>query len=131
MDKLEAFLRPRKKKNVRFVLSEEFCKENGEAAVWEMRVLSAGELCEIRKRYERRSDEDMTLALIAKSLVIPDMSDAALLRGLSEREGRTILDPADALRAMLTAPQLYALAEQYFKFQRVENFRELAVEAKN
>lgn len=131
MDKLEAFLRPGKKKNIRFVLSEEFCGEDGEAAVWEMKILSARELCEIRRRYEARSDEDLTLALVAKSLVIPDMSDARLLEGLSEREGRTILDPTDALRTMLTAPQLYALVERYFKFQRVENFRELADEAKN
>lgn len=131
MDKLEAFLKPRTKENIRFVLSDEFCGEDGESAVWEMRVLSARELCEIRRRYESRSDEDMTLALVAKSLVFPDMSDEKLLKGLSQREGRTILDPADALRTMLTAPQLYTLVERYFKFQRVENFRELADEAKN
>lgn len=131
MNKLEAFLKPKHKENIRFVLSDEFCGEDGEAAVWEMRLLSAKELCEIRKRYENRSDEDMTLALVAKSLVFPDMSDAELLRGLSLREGRTVIDPADALRTMLTAPQLYSLVEQYFKFQRVENFREMAEEAKN
>ena len=131
MNKLEAFLRPKKKENMRFVLSEEFCGEDGEAAVWEMKILSAKELCEIRNRYENRSDEDMTLALVAKSLVVPDVSDAELLKGLSQREGRTVIDPADALRTMLTAPQLYSLVECYFKFQRVDNFREMAEKAKN
>ena len=131
MDKLEAFLNPVAKANLKFILSEEFCGEDGQPAVWEMRVLRAGELCEIRRRYEGRPAEDMTLALAAKSLVVPDMSDAQLLKGLSEKEGRPVLDPADALRAMLTAPQLCALLSCYFDYQRVKNFRKLAEEAKN
>lgn len=131
MKNLEAFLNPKKKPNMRFILSEDFVGEDGAPLVWEMRTLSARELCEVRSYYEGRGQEETTLALLAKSLVIPNLSDAELLRGLSQKEGRTILDPAEALKALLDAAQLGVLLACYFKHQQVNNFYELVDEAKN
>lgn len=131
MENLDGFLNPAVRDNLRFVLSDEFRDESGEALVWEMRILRAAELLELRKRYAGRSQDEMMLAMAAASLVIPDMRDARLLAGLSDKEGRTVIDAADALKCMLTAPQLNALLSCYLNFQQVENFRELAEEAKN
>ena len=131
MKNLEAFLNPKKKPNMRFILSEDFVGEDSAPLVWEMRTLSARELCEVRSYYEGRGQEETTLALLAKSLVTPNLSDAELLRGLSQKEGRTILDPAEALKALLDAAQLGVLLACYFKHQQVNNFYELVDEAKN
>lgn len=131
MKNLEGFLNPKHKPNMRFVLSEDFTGEDGQPLVWEMRTLSARELCEVRAFHEGRGQEETTLALLAKSLITPDLSDAELLRGLSQREGRTVLDPCEALKALLDAAQLGILLACYFKHQQVNNFYELVDEAKN
>lgn len=131
MKNLEGFLNPKRKPNLRFVLSEDFTGEEGAPLVWEMRTLTARELCEVREFYEGRGQEETTLALIAKSLVTPNISDAELLRGLSQKEGRTILDPVDALQALLSAAEMGTLISCYFKHQQVSNFYELVGEAKN
>ena len=131
MKNLEGFLNPKRKPNLRFVLSEDFTGEDGAPLVWEMRTLTARELCEVREFYEGRGQEETTLALIAKSLVTPNISDAELLRGLSQKEGRTILNPVDALQALLNAAELGTLISCYFKHQQVSNFYELVGEAKN
>jgi len=128
---LEGFLNPKRKPNLRFVLSEDFTGEDGAPLVWEMRTLTARELCEVREFYEGRGQEETTLALIAKSLVTPNISDAELLRGLSQKEGRTILNPAEALKSLLDAAQLGVLLACYFKHQQVNNFYELVGEVKN
>lgn len=131
MKNLEGFLNPKRKPNMRFVLSEDFVGEDGKPLVWEMRTLSARELCEVRSYYEGRGQEETTLAMMAKSLVVPNVSDSELLKGLSQREGRTILDPCEALKSMLDAAQLGILLACYFKHQQVNNFYELVDEAKN
>lgn len=131
MKNLEGFLNPKRKPNLRFILSEDFTGEDGAPLVWEMRTLTARELCEVRAFYEGRGQEETTLALIAKSLVAPNISDAGLLRGLSQKEGRSILDPVDALQALLSAAEMGTLISCYFKHQQVNNFYELVGEAKN
>ncbi|MFV0497964.1 MAG: phage tail assembly chaperone [Candidatus Fimivivens sp.] len=131
MKNLEAFLNPKRKPNMRFVLSEDFVGEDGAPLVWEMRALSARELCDVRSFYEGRGQEQTTLALLAKSLVHPDLSDAQLLQGLSQKEGKSILDPCEALKSLLDAAQLGVLLACYFKHQQVNNFHELVDEAKN
>ena len=131
MKNLEGFLNPKRKPNLRFVLSEDFTGEDGAPLVWEMRTLTARELCEVREFNEGRGQEQTTLALIAKSLVTPNISDAELLRGLSQKEGRTILDPAEALQALLSAAELGMLTICYYEYQQANNFYELVGEAKN
>lgn len=131
MKNLEGFLNPKRKPNLRFVLSEDFTGEDGAPLVWEMRTLSARELREVRSFCEGRGQEETTLALIARSLVTPDLSDAELLRGLSKKEGKTILDPVDALSALLSAAELGTLLGCYFEYQQPNNFYELVGEAKN
>ncbi|WMJ83466.1 hypothetical protein ACS3UN_10360 [Oscillospiraceae bacterium LTW-04] len=64
MKNLEGFLNPKKKPNLRFILSEDFVGEDGAPLVWEMRTLSARELCEVRGYYEGRGQEETTLALL-------------------------------------------------------------------
>lgn len=44
MKNLEGFLNPKRKPNLRFVLSEDFTDEDGAPLVWEMRTLTAREL---------------------------------------------------------------------------------------
>lgn len=132
MKNLKAFLNPARKENLKFVLSEAFRDENGAAVEWELRQLSSMESCELQKQYEGRSQSDILLTVIACSLVYPNLRDAELLRELSQREGRTILEPAEALKALTTDAELTRLIVMYQRHNALDaNLAELAANAKN
>ena len=131
MKNLEAFLNPKRKENLKFVLSQAFCSEDGTPVVWELRELGAREMLEVQRQCEGRGMQETALALAAESLVTPNMHDAELLAGLSRREGRTILNPVEALKAMLSGSELSMLLYRYFEQQNVSNFDNLVDEAKN
>ena len=131
MKNLNAFLNPRRKENFKFVLSTAFQDENGQPVEWELRELSAREMLEIQRFYEGRGAQETALALAAESLVSPNIHDAELLSALSKREERTILDPVEALKAMLSGSELSLLLYRYFEQQNPGSFGEMVGEAKN
>lgn len=98
----------------------------------ELRQLSSSESCELQKQYEGRSQSDILLTVIACSLAYPNLRDAELLKALSQREGRTILDPAEALKALTTDAELTRLIVMYQRHNALDtSLAELAAEAKN
>ncbi|HWP51797.1 MAG TPA: hypothetical protein VN626_08890 [Clostridia bacterium] len=131
MKNLNAFLNPRRKENLKFILSDAFCDDNSQPIEWELRELSAQEMLEIQRLCEGRGMQETSLALAAESLVTPNIHDAELLAGLSKREGRTILNPVEALRVMLSGSELSMLLYRYFQQQSVGNFEQMVSEAKN
>ena len=132
MNEFKRFLEPLRKENLRFVLSEEYSDENGEPLVWEMRQLSAEEGLEIEKLYSAKGDTEVLVAMAAASLVVPDLSDAALLSGLSDRGKGVVLSPVQALKTMLTMAQLIKLIKLYINYNGLdENVQDLVVQAKN
>ncbi len=131
MKNLDAFLNPKRKENLKFILSAAFQDENGQPVEWELRELSAREMLEVQGFYEGRGMQETSLALAAESLVSPNIHDAELLAALSKREGRTILEPVEALKAMLSGSELSLLLYRYFEQQNPGGFGEMVGEAKN
>ncbi|WMJ83553.1 phage tail assembly chaperone [Oscillospiraceae bacterium LTW-04] len=114
------------------MLSEAFCDESSAPVEWELRQLSSMESCELQKQYEGRSQSDILLTVIACSLVYPNLRDAELLKELSQREGRTILEPAEALKALTTDAELTRLIVMYQRHNALgTSLAELAAEVKN
>ncbi len=131
MNNLNAFLNPRRKENLKFILSDAFCDDSGQPIEWELRELSAQEMLETQRLCEGRGMQETSLTLAAESLVAPNIHDAELLAGLSKREGRTILNPVEALKVMLSGSELSMLLYRYFQQQSVGNFEQMVGEAKN
>lgn len=132
MKNLNAFLKPKRKENLKFILSEAFCDEDGNPVEWELRQLSSTESCELQQQYEGRGQTDILLSVIACSLVQPNLRDAELLSALSQREGRTILEPAQALKAITTDAELARLIMLYQQHNSLNaTLAELAAQAKN
>ena len=132
MKSLNSFLNPRRKPNHKFVLSDAFIDEKGNPIEWEMRQIAASESSELQKQITDSSYFNTMTAYAAESLVYPNMHDAELLKGLSEKTGRKILKAPDALVAMLTDSELAAVIEQYVKYNKLtEGISEKVDEAKN
>ena len=132
MNEFERFLNPKRKENIRFVLSEEFVDQNGKPLVWEMRQLSSEEGLEIERINAGKGDVEVMIALVASSLVIPDLKDQKLLAALSEKGKGTVLSPAQAAKAMLTMAELFKLMKIYHSFSGMgESVDELIAKAKN
>ena len=131
MKNLDAFLNPKRKENLKFILSAAFQDENGQPVEWELRELSAREMLEVQGFYEGRGMQETSLALAAESLVSPNIHDAELLAALSKREGRTILEPVEALKAMLSGSELSLLLYRYFEQQNPGGVGLMVGEAKN
>ena len=132
MNEFERFLNPKRKENIRFVLSEEFVDQNGKPLVWEMRQLSSEEGLEIERINAGKGDVEVMIALAASSLVIPDLKDQKLLEALSEKAKTTVLSPSQAAKAMLTMAELFKLMKVYHSFCKMgESVDELIAKAKN
>ncbi len=130
---LEMFLFPQRKENFRFVFpdSEGFVQD-GKPVEWVMRELSAAEGLELQRELRGKDPAEIMTAYVARAMVYPDLQDAALLEGLSRREGRTILGEAQALKALLTDRELAALVRGYVRyFQLNEDFAKREQAAKN
>lgn len=128
MKSLDSFLNPKRKPNLKIALSPAFADEKGNPIEWELKQLSAREGLNI----EGNGYKEIMTAYVAESLVYPNLHDAELLKGLSEREGRKILNAKDALIALLNDNELATLIEAYTKFNDLTtDFGELVKEAKN
>lgn len=131
MKTFDAFLKPKRKENLKFVLSDVFTDEDGNPIEWEMRQLSATEGIEISKNAPENYTELMAV-YVSNALVVPNLKDKDLLSALSAREGRTILKPVDALKCIVTDAELARLVSLYIQHNDLgTNFTEKVEEAKN
>lgn len=129
MDKsLMQFLHPNRKPNVTFKL------DSFGDAEFEMRALNADEMGQMSAEVQTKGLKGLEALYptIALSLVSPNLSSAELLDALSEKEGRRILSPTDALKAMFTAGEIGALLNIYNEHADVTiDFGNKVDEAKN
>lgn len=132
MKSLTGFLNPKRKENLKFVLSDAFVDEDGKPLEWEMRQLSAKEGLELKNQIENADYMGIMTAYVAEALVYPDMHDKELLEALSERENKTILKASDALIAMTSDAELAELVKLYSQHNELtRSFSEKKEEAKN
>jgi len=132
MSEFEKFIEPVRKENIRFILSKERADQNGEPLVWEMRQLSAQEGLEIESQYSAKGDTEVMIAMAAASIVVPDLSDAALLSRLSEKGQGVVLSPVQAVKTMLTMAELIKLIKLYVSYNELdESVQSLVEQAKN
>ncbi len=131
MKTFDAFLKPKRRENLKFILSDAFIGENGKPIEWEMRQLSADEGLEISKNGPENYTELMTV-YVSNALVVPNLKDKDFLSALSEREGRTILKPIDALKCIVNDAELAKLISLYIQHNDLgATFPEKVEEAKN
>lgn len=128
MKDLQSFLKPKRKPNLKIVVSPAFVDETGKPIEWEMRQLSSREGVDIGGEVYR----EIMCNYVAESLVFPNLHDNELLKGLSEREGHKILKAKDALLALVNDSELAVLIEAYIKYNELTmDFNALVDEAKN
>ena len=114
-------LNPKRKENLRFVLSNAFLDGAGNPLEWELRELTAAEGAELAR--ENDSKFRIMTRMIARSLVCPDLHDAEFLSELSKQRGRTFLDAAEALTAIVTDSELAHLIFLYGLHNTVQTQR--------
>jgi len=128
MKSLSSFLNPKRKPNLKIKLSPDFVDEKGEVIEWELKQLTSKEGLNL----DGENYKEIMTSYIAESLVYPDLHDAELLKGLSEREGRVVLSAKDALLALTNDNELAKLIEAYNHYNELTtDFNEKVEEAKN
>lgn len=131
MKTFDAFLKPKRKENLKFILSDAFTDENGKPIEWELRQLTAVEGIEIGKNAPENYTELMAV-YVSHALVVPNLKDKDFLDALSKREGKTILKPLDALKCLVNDAELARLVNLYVQHNNLNvNFAEKVEEAKN
>lgn len=118
MSNFNNLLNPKRKENLKFILSSAFVNDEGEPLEWEMRQLSASEGAEIARA--GASNIKTITTMVANALVKPNLRNAEFLAELSRQRGRTILDPAEALMAIITDSELAKLILLYEVHNTVE-----------
>ncbi|HWP51751.1 MAG TPA: hypothetical protein VN626_08660 [Clostridia bacterium] len=113
-----SLLNPKRKENLTFVLSNAFADEVGNPLEWEMRELSAAEGAELAR--ENASNIRTMTTMVAHSLVKPNLRNAEFLKALSQQRGRSFLDPAEALTALVTDSELAKLILLYELHNTIE-----------
>ena len=113
-----SLLAPKRKENLKFVLSNAFLDDAGNPLEWELRELTAAEGAELAR--ENASNIRTLTTLIARALVRPDLRNAEFLAALSKQRGRTFLDAAEALTAIVTDSELAKLILLYELHNTVE-----------
>ena len=83
-----------------------------------MRELSAAEGAELAR--ENASSIRTLTTMVAHSMVKPNLRNAEFLHALSQQRGRTFLDPAEALTALVTDSELAKLILLYELHNTVE-----------
>lgn len=132
MKSLNSFLNPKRKENLKFVLSDAFQDEAGKPIQWEMRQITAQEGLEIQKAVGNRDYTAIMTAYVAEALAYPNMHDKELLEGLSKKASRPILRASDALLTMLTDAELASLISRYTEYNDLATgISELVDEVKN
>ncbi len=113
-----SLLTPKRKENLKFVLSNAFLDDSGNPLEWELRQLTAAEGAELAR--ENANSLRTLTTMVARSLVRPDLHNAEFLRALSQQRGRTFLDAAEALTALVTDSELAKLILLYELHNTVE-----------
>lgn len=113
-----SFLNPMRKENLKFVLSNAFVDDAGNPLEWELRQLTAAVVAELSR--ENASNIRMLTTMVAHSLVRPNLRNVDFLQALSQQRGRTFLDPAEALTALVTDSELAKLILLYELHNTVE-----------
>lgn len=114
MDSLQSFLHPKRKANLKFRLG-------GFESELEMRMLTAQEDLELMKTVKdgRLEGIDIVMLYLAESLVMPDLHNKDFLEGLSEREGRKIINAVDALKLVFNGAEVAKLIDIYNQYTDV------------
>ncbi len=128
MKSLNSFLNPKRKENLKFVLSDAFIDESGQPIEWEMRQLSAQEGLELQNQISDANYTTVMTEYVAAAMVYPNLHDVELLNGLSQKVGRKILKASDALVAMLTDAELAEVINRYSKYNELTTGIEKKVE---
>lgn len=113
-----SLLNPKRKENLKFVLSNAFLDDAGNPLEWELRQLTAAEGAELAR--ENANSLRTLTTMVARALVRPDLHNAEFLRALSQQRGRTFLDAAEALTALVTDSELAKLILLYELHNTVE-----------
>ena len=133
MKNLRSFLYPKKKENLKFVLSDAFIDDDGKPIEWEIRQLTAKEGIEARKQLNQSDDiVEQSLGYLAEAVVYPDLHDKELLDGISEIIGHKVLSAKDVLLYLLDDDQIIGLVSTYLQYSAIDRtVDELAANLKN
>lgn len=141
MSKYAAFMAGNVEKieNKKVVVSNRFKNKNGEVEPFEVKALTAEENDELQRRcmvnvpvpgqrgqFVRELDQiKYTAALLAESVVFPDLNDAVLQDAYGVKGAEALL------RKMLYMGEYNELAKEVSAISKVEGLVELVAEAKN
>ena len=84
METLKNFLHPKRKENIRFVLSDSFVDEQGNPLEWEMRQIKAKEGMEISRDCEGAPEMETMARYIAEALVVPNLKSAEIVDAMAQ-----------------------------------------------
>lgn len=133
MDSLNSFLNPKRKPNLKFVLSDAYVDDNGKPIEWEMRQVTAAEGMRISS-LDLTGYKEIMSEYVAEALVYPDLRDKDLIEGIAEKLGRkgAILSPSEVLIGMTLDSEMAYLIDRYVDYSNLTvNFTEEVIEAKN
>ena len=91
METLKNFLHPKRKENIRFVLSDSFVDEQGNPLEWEMRQIKAKEGMEISRDCEGAPEMETMARYIAEALVVPNLKSAEIVDAMAQEHNGKIL----------------------------------------
>lgn len=125
--------------NKKVVISNRFKDANGKPIEWEIRAISSEENEELQRKcyvntpvvgqrnlFARELDQiKYTNALLAMSVVYPDLNNAAL------QDSYGVKTPEALLKKMLYPREEAKLANEVVAFSQIEELDELVAEAKN
>lgn len=132
MDSLKNFLHPKRKENIRFVLSDSFADEQGNPLEWEMRQIRAKEGMEISRDCEGTPDIETMAHYIAEALVMPNLKSTEIVDAMAQEHNGKIMSPAEILLELVTDGEFAKLVRIYNQHnQATMDFQELKEEAKN
>ncbi|MVB11346.1 Phage XkdN-like tail assembly chaperone protein, TAC [Caprobacter fermentans] len=133
MNNLNSFLNPKRKPNLKFVVSPDYVDKDGKPIEWEMRQLTGKESILLASTFPEGISMTETLArCAAESIVYPDLRNKELQDGISEKIGHRVLDPYNVLINMVTDPELGRILSEFSAFNSLTFDLEKRVdEAKN
>ena len=132
MDSLKNFLHPKRKENIRFVLSDSFADEQCNPLEWEMRQIRAKEGMEISRDCEGTPDIETMALYIAEALVMPNLKSTEIVDAMAQEHNGKIMSPAEILLELVTDGEFAKLVRIYNQHnQETMDFQELKEEAKN
>lgn len=131
MENLKNFLHPKRKENLKFVLSPAFTDDEGNPLEWEIRELTAAEGMEISSETKNLSSTEMMMRYVAEALVVPNLKDAELVKMVAEESGGKIKAPYEILQDLLTDAEAAELFKRYNQQNSAGKFEEQVDAAKN